>query len=213
MKRMRSRLLLSVLALLVYVQAICQADEEGFVLVKREPPFEVHERWIEFPGKTPAVTSRELKSEFTVRAKLHEIIKFIKDESQIASWQSHVSMYKIYPKTDTSHWEEYSRHDVPWPVSDQDSFLEYRLTGINENVLLITFKSRVDDRLAPVYKDVNRVELTGSWKLERVSNEVVRVTYRIQSAPVTNLPRIIVDPFIRNNLLASMRSMTEMVEK
>ncbi|HZY81756.1 MAG TPA: hypothetical protein VFE50_19670 [Cyclobacteriaceae bacterium] len=201
----------------VFALSICncfaQSDEEGFTVVKSEPPFEVHERWIEYPGKTPAVTTRELKSEFTVRAKLHEIVRFIKDESQITSWQSHVSMYKIYHKNDTSYWEEYSRHDVPWPVSDQDSFLEYRVTEINENVLLIAFKSRVDDRVAPVYKDVNRVELNGSWKLERLSNDVVKVTYRIQSAPVTNLPRIIVDPFIRNNLLASMRSMSELVEK
>jgi hypothetical protein len=208
------RVFLSVLAFIIAVPAFCQNDDEGFVVVKKEPPFEVHERWVEFPGKTPPVTSRELKSEFTVRAKIYQIVAFLKDETHISEWQSHVSMYKIYHKKDTNSWDEYSRHDVPWPVSDQDSFLEYKLTEVKTGEeVLITFKSRIDHDVAPLYKDVNRVELIGSWKLEQLTSDTVKVTYRIQSAPVTNLPRLVVDPFIRNNLLSSMKSMTELVEK
>lgn len=191
-----------------------QQDPEGFIMVKSDPPFEVHERWVEFPGKKPVVTSRELKSEFITYASIYEILYLIKDEQQAKDWQSHVSEYKVYPKPDTTYWEVYSRHDVPWPVSDQDFFLEYKLTEVRPNLeLFIYFKSRVDPKMAPVNDDANRIELVGSWKLEQVSPEQARITYRIQSAVPSKLPRMIVDPVIRNNLLSSIRGLKELAEK
>jgi hypothetical protein len=190
-----------------------QRDPEGFVLVKSDPPFEVHERWVEFPGKTPAVTSRELKSEFTTYATIYEVLALIKNEDQAKAWQSHIAEYKIYHRPDTNSWDVYSRHDVPWPVSDQDFFMEYKMTEVRpDEELHINFKSRVDHKLAPVRNDANRVELIGSWKIVQMSPEQVKVTYRIQSVPGTNLPRMIIDPVIRNNILSSIKSLKELAE-
>lgn len=188
-------------------------DKDGFVLVKSEPPIELHERWVEFPDKKPAVQSRELKTEFTVKAPIHKVISVIQDESQVRAWHAHIRDYKIYRKPDTTAWEEYSCHDIPWPLSDQDTFLEYKLNEIVPgSEYFIAFKSRVDKR-APVYDNINRVELVGSWQFTLIEPNVVKVIYRVQSAPATNVPRLIVDPVIRNNLVASIRSLTEIVEK
>jgi hypothetical protein len=194
--------------------AVTGQDDEGFVLVKSDPPFEVHERWVEFPNKKPAVTSRELKSEFTVRAPIYKIINLIKDEKQVRLWQSHLLNYKIYPTSDSTSWDEYSCHDVPWPLADQDSYMEYKLKEVKAGEeYQIIFKSKVDKKIAPVRENVNRIELYGSWKFVAVSTSVVKVTYRIQSVPATSVPRMIVDPVIRNNLVATVKSLTEIVEK
>lgn len=207
----------SLFAILILTSFGCFAqdnDNEGFVRVKNDPPFEVHERWVEFPGKQPAVTSRELKSEFTVNAPIHKIIRIIRDESQVNLWQSNIRSFKIYQKADTSMWDEYSCRNVPWPLEDQDSFMEYQLKEIRPNEeYLIIFKSRVDDQVAPVNEDINRIELTGSWRFVVTSPGVVRVTYRIQSVPATSVPRMILDPVVRNNLVATIKSLTEIVEK
>lgn len=197
----------------VAVEGFAQ-DPEGFVLVKSDPPFEVHERWIEFPGKKPAVTSRELKSETTINATIYKILALLKDESQVKEWQSHLAEFKVYPKQDTTSWDVYSRHDVPWPVSDQDSFMEYKLIEVKPGYeFLVSFRSRVDHNIAPEHEDISRIELVGSWKLVQISPQTVKVTYRIQSAPKGNLPRMIIDPVIRNNLLSSIRSLKEIAEK
>lgn len=210
---MKSYILVALFLVSVSVSAFGQ-DAEGFVLVKSDPPFEVHERWVEFPGKKPVVTSRELKSETTINATIYEILALLKDEKQVKNWQSHLAEYKVYLKDDTTSWDVYSRHDVPWPVSDQDSFMEYKLTEIKPGQeLFISFKSRVDQNVAPVNEDISRIELIGSWKLVQVSPGIVKVTYRIQSAPKGNLPRMIIDPVIRNNLLSSIRSLKEVAEK
>jgi hypothetical protein len=208
---MKGILLISFLA--ISLAAVGQ-DDEGFVLVKSDPPIQIHERWVEFPNKKPAVTSRELKSEFIVNAPVHKVISIIRDEKQVRLWQSHILNYKIYPKADSTSWDEYSCHDVPWPLSDQDSYMEYKLKEVKAGEeYQIVFKSKVDKKIAPIKDNVNRIELHGSWKLIVTAPGVVKITYRIQSAPATNVPRMIVDPVIRNNLVAMARSLTEIVEK
>jgi hypothetical protein len=205
--------LLPIVFVSLSLSAIAQ-DTEGFVLVRSEPPIELHERWIEFPNQASGSTSRELKTEFTVNASLHAIMNIIKDESVVKEWHAHLAEYKIYPKSDTTTWEEYSRHDIPWPLNDQDTFLEYKLREIVPGAeYFVVFKSKVDKRV-PVYEDVHRIELVGSWRFIQIHPGVVKVIYRVQSAPgSTSVPRMIIDPVIRNNLLSSIKSLTEIVEK
>lgn len=204
--------ILPILFSVITLPALCQ-DNEGFVLVKSDPPIEVHERWVEFPNKKPVVTSRELKTEFIVNAPIPKIIAIIKDESKVKTWQGHVSKYKIYLKSDST-WDEYSCHDIPWPLSDQDSFMEYKLVEIiPDQEYVVNFKSRVDKKIAPVYSNISRIELVGSWRFVLTAPNVVRVTYRVQSAPTTHIPRMIVDPVVRNNLVETVKSLTEIAEK
>lgn len=190
-----------------------QDNNEGFVLVKKADAVEVHERWIEFPGKQPAIKSRELKSQVTINASMYELLALLKDESQIYAWQTNVSKYKIYLKEDTASWHEYSRYKIPWPLDDQDSFMEYNVSEVRPGQELhINFQSKVDHSRAPLYTDVNRIELIGSWRFEQIAPDVVRVTYRIQSVPIGNFPRMIVDPVIRNNLLSTVKSLKDLIE-
>ncbi len=183
-----------------------------FELVKQDSPIFVHERWITFPGKVPAVKAREVKGEFLINTSLYTILKLLKDESKIKIWQKHVSDFKVYPQPDTTWWLEYSYHDIPWPVSDQDHFLKYVLTEqIPGKKLFITFESVVNDKLAPVEDGVTRMELAGSWALEQVNAEHVKVTYRILSMP-SHIPRMFTDPVIRSNLMSTIKALTKLAE-
>jgi hypothetical protein len=184
---------------------------EGFALVKRDGEIAIYERWIIFPDSKPAQEAREVKGEFTVRASMYKIIHLIRDESKIRVWQKHVSEFKVYIQPDTLFWLEYSYHDIPWPVSDQDHFLEYHL---NERIpgqeLFLTFKSRLDPR-APERKGVTRMVLSGSWQLEEVHPDRTKITYRILSMPI-GIPRLFTDPVIRSNLMSTMERLVELAE-
>jgi hypothetical protein len=191
-----------------------QKDAEGFALVFSDPSISIYERWVEFPNKKPVIVSREFKSEFSVNTSIHKIINLIKDEAQVKLWQAHLRSYKIYAGKDTTVWDEYSCHDIPWPLSDQDSFLEYKLSEvIPGKEYAVDFKSAINQKVAPLNDDIHRIELVGRWRFVLISPGVVRVTYRIQSAPATSLPRMIIDPVVRNNLVASIKSLTEIAEK
>ena len=183
-----------------------------FEQVKQDSPIFVHERWITFPGKIPAVKAREVKSEFLIQASIYTILKLLKDESKIKIWQKHVSDFEVYLQADTTFWLEYSYHDIPWPVSDQDHFLKYVLTEqVPGKKLFITFESVVNDKLAPVENGVTRMELAGSWTLEQVNPKHVKVTYRILSMP-SHIPRMFTDPVIRSNLMSTIKALTKLAE-
>ncbi|HMR57671.1 MAG TPA: hypothetical protein PLM56_09335 [Cyclobacteriaceae bacterium] len=188
-------------------------DTEKFVLVKQDSPIFVHERWITFPGKVPAVKAREVKGEFLINASMYTILSLLKDESKIKIWQKHVTEFKVYPQPDTTYWLEYSYHDIPWPVSDQDHFLQYDLQErVADKELFITFQSVVNPKLGPVKDGVTRMELAGSWTLEQITPNQVKVTYRILSMP-SHIPRMFTDPVIRSNLMSTIKALTKLAAK
>lgn len=190
-----------------------QEDAEGFQLLRKEDRITTYERWLFFPGSNPPVRAREVKGEFFINSSIYEILSILKNEETIQVWQKHVSKFKVYKKPDTTLWHEYSYHDIPWPVSDQDHFLEYRLTEKKPNeVFFITFKSVKNETLAPVDEDVTRMELAGSWELAQVSPKEVKVTYRIFSMPI-GIPRMFTDPVIRSNLMSTIKALTKLAEE
>jgi hypothetical protein len=184
---------------------------DDFELVRADENIRVYERWVTFPESDPPVTAREVKSEFYVRGKIADALSLIRDESQIGAWQKHVSEFSVYPQSD-SVWFEYSYHDIPWPVSDQDHFLEYKVQDPPvANGTFVTFQSVANKTLAPDRKGASRMTLAGSWYFEKTPQGTIRITYRILSMP-GNLPRFVTDPVIRNNLMSTVKSYIGIME-
>jgi hypothetical protein len=183
---------------------------EGFTLVKERNEISIYERWIYFPKSDPPVEAREVKGVFYIKSTIDKGLALLQNENKIEAWQSHVSKFKVYPQTDST-WYEYSYHDIPWPVSDQDHFLIYE---IEENIpgekLFITFESFEHPTLAPVDEDATRMRLSGSWLFEKKVGKM-KVTYRILSMP-SGIPRIFTDPVIRNNMMSTITSYIEILE-
>lgn len=187
-------------------------DNEGFALVKQRDSISIYERWIMFPNAEPPVKAREVKGEFFYNNSIYAGLALIKDEKKIKKWQDHVSEFQVYLQSDTTVWLEYSYHDIPWPVSDQDHLLEYRLVCRRPGrELFIAFESRANPRLAPVREDVTRMILSGSWTLEQVRPGLSKATYRILSKPL-NIPKFITDPIIRNNMMTTIEEFIVIME-
>ncbi len=192
------------LSFLFYALLLQAQDKEGFVLVKKDGAIAIYERWITYPSSNPPTKAREVKGEFFYNNTIYAGLHLLQNESKIKEWQSHVSEFKVYPLRDTSTWHEYSYHDIPWPVSDQDHFMEYKLSERNANrTLFVSFNSKVNETLAPVRKGVTRMKLSGSWTFEQISTNKVKVTYRILSMPI-GIPKIFTDPIIRSNIMTTI---------
>lgn len=183
---------------------------DGFELVRHEDSIVVYERWVTFPKSNPPISAREVKSEFFIRGNMQDALSLIQDESQIGVWQKHVSEFKVYRQSD-SVWHEYSYHDIPWPVSDQDHFLQYTIQESPHGGLFILFESVPNEKLAPPRKGVSRMTLSGSWYFEELGPGKIKATYRILSMP-GNVPRFVTDPVIRNNLMSTVRAYISILE-
>jgi hypothetical protein len=211
----------SVLPALLLCLSVCAAvtplvaqneDDSDFVLVREDHPITLHERWINYPGKQPAILSREVKSEFLVNASIYKILAIIQDESQIRNWQRNVEKFKIYRKADSTCWDEYTYHDAPWPVSDQDHYLTYKLVETKPGEeIQIRFESASNESV-PIYDGVTRLVLNGSWLMQQLGPGKAKVVYRVQSVP-SGAPRLLTDPVVRSNLMSSIKSLKELAEK
>lgn len=187
-------------------------DKEGFDLVKKDGTTAIYERWITFPNSDPPIEAREVKGEFYFNNTIFAGLNLIQDEKRIKQWQKHVSEFKVYPQRDTMSWLEYSYHDIPWPVSDQDHLLKYTIEEmVPGKLLFLTFESRENDTLAPVRKGVTRMELSGSWTWEEISPGKVKATYRILSKPI-GIPKWLTDPIIRSNIMTTIEEYVALLE-
>jgi len=193
---------------LMWAQSADDASE--FQLVKRTGDISLYERWMEIPGDETK-QGREVKSVFYYKNSVQAGLRLLKDQSKAMKWQDHVSEFKIFLQHDSTVWHEYSYHDVPWPVSDQDHFMEYRIVSGAPRSMLISFKSKVNDELAPEREGVTRIVLKGSWLLEQIETNRVKVTYRVFSMPI-NIPRMITDPIIRTNMVSTIEDFIAQVE-
>lgn len=187
-------------------------DKEGFVLVKKDGAISIFERWIIFPKSEPPIEAREVKGEFFFNSNMFDGLNLLQNERKIQEWQKHVSEFKVYPQNDTTTWLEYSYHDIPWPVSDQDHVLQYKIDQVipGESVFL-TFESLENHTLAPVRKGVTRMILSGSWKFEQVGPYKTKVTYRILSKPI-GIPKWLTDPIIRSNIMTTIERYVALLE-
>jgi hypothetical protein len=191
---------------------ILAQDKEGFVLLKKENQISIFERWVTFPKTKPPVKAREVKGEFTVNNTIYAALALVKNETKIKIWQSHVSEFKVFLQLDTTYWYEYSYHDIPWPVSDQDHFLVYKLNVVVPGKeLMVTFESKTNATLAPLREDADRMALAGSWRFEKLSSHKTKVTYRIISMP-SSIPKFFTDPVIRRNMMNTIRSYIDILE-
>ena len=186
-------------------------DKEGFVLVKQSGTTSVYERWIIFPKSDPPIKAREVKGIFFYHNTIGAGMNLIQDEKKIKEWQKHVSEFKVFPQSDTISWLEYSYHDIPWPVSDQDHFLKYTIEEYKPERIFVTFESRKNEMLAPVRKGVTRMQLSGSWTWERVSAYETKTSYRILSMPI-GIPKWLTDPIIRNNIMTTIEEYIALLE-
>ncbi|HYF70227.1 MAG TPA: hypothetical protein VD884_18940 [Ohtaekwangia sp.] len=199
------------LVLLSFYTAAAQSKED-FTLVKKDGNISIYERWITFPKSDPPIDAREVKGEFYFNNTIYAGIKLLQNEAVVKQWQNHVSEFKVYPLKDTTTWLEYSYHDIPWPVSDQDHFLAYKIVSIKNGKVFIAFESKVDEKRAPLRKSVTRMDLSGSWTFEQITPTKVKATYRILSRPL-NIPKWLTDPIIRNNMMTTIKEFITLIEK
>jgi hypothetical protein len=189
-----------------------QGRSQEFVLVKEKGNIFIYERWITFPKSNPPIDAREVKGEFYYNNSIEEGVRLLQDEQRIYEWQSHVSEFRVYKTTDTTWWDEYSYHDIPWPVSDQDHMFRYWMSRNENGDIFISFETIADEKRAPTKKGVTRMKLSGSWTFEKVGVNRTKAIYRILSMPM-NIPKFLTDPIIRNNMMTTIEEFVMLMEK
>lgn len=202
-------ILTALILLLLHLPAESQPTEEGFEIVRQDEKITLYERWAPFPGTS--VNARQVKGVFEVGVSLTEMYNAIHNEQKIKSWQENIIEYKFIPITDTT-WVIYSLTEIPWPLSNQDYLLSYRLVKKDEKQIAVSFEHNSNIDIMAIRKDADRTPTIGSWLLEKISDQRTKVTYTVVSMPV-DYPRFVTDRIVRNNLMSTINKLIVVVEK
>jgi hypothetical protein len=191
------------------LSAQAQPVEDGFEIVRQDAKITLYERWTPFPGTS--IKARQVKGVFEVGVTLTDMYNTIHNEQEIKSWQSNIIEYKFIPISDTT-WVIYSLTEIPWPLSNQDYLLSYRLVTKNEKQIVVSFEHNANVEIMAIRNDADRTPTVGSWLLEKISDQRTRVTYTVASMPV-DYPRFITDRIVRNNLMSTINKLIAVAEK
>lgn len=184
-----------------------QNDSSGFLLVKKAKGIELYEKWHEVATNR---MTREVKVVYSMNATIESAAALIENENKATQWNKSSSMYKIIPKDENS-WVSYIQYNLPWPMDNQDCVLEYSVSSLKENHIIIDFKSIVHE-IFPTSNNVVRItDIKGKWIFRETTTGTV-VEYSITTMPSPTLPRWVTDPLVRNNLIDTMDEFRNILE-
>jgi uncharacterized protein YndB with AHSA1/START domain len=205
------RLIRIFLLLLVSCYAYSQtpSSKEDYEIVRQDERIFLYERWADFPGTS--TKARGIKVVFSVAATPDKMMSMVTEEAKLKEWQKNLTEFKRHPKNDTA-WHVYTWYKMPWPLTDQDYYANYKVTERTPNRIVITFSPATNDKVAPVRDKINRMKAYGKWVFEKTTSGKTKVTYIITGEPV-KIPRSVTDNIVRNNFMSTINDLIAVVEK
>ena len=189
-----------------YAQA---ADNQAYTFIGKEDNISLYQRWVISENNQKV---RELKAFFYIQSDFQSIEQVLKNQSLGKQWNTHASIYKIDKTGMHNEWLNYIRYDLPWPLNDQDCYLQYTSKVMDNHTIEIRFQS-IKNSQHPILKGVGRISgVKGKWVLKKVRNNKLKVVYTITSDPSFTIPRWLSDPIVHKNLIATLSNFRSEVE-
>ena len=197
--------MLRYLLVLVFSFFLVEALGQEFRFVKKENGISLYERTVLHHGKK----TRELKTEFIVKASYQAVRTMIIRPSNAKKWSQHVTKYEVFDLHPNS-WNIYIRYGLTWPLNDQDCVIAYEVVKEVGNYHELVFESTENARY-PIFKNVSRIqEIYGRWMITEQEG-YCSISYTVLSSKKTNFPQYITDPIIRNNVLKSFSKFKQLL--
>jgi hypothetical protein len=194
------------LLMVVFFTTSCLAED--FIFIKKQNGIRLYERELFYQDKKV----REVKAEFLLNAKPEDVIRLIKDEKRISNWNKRIDKFQVINSPQSSTWMAYTRFDLPFPFDDQETLLLYNVAEKQQESWNIQFSSTTSKSF-PQTRNISRVNhVKGSWLLENAGDNRLKITYCILSERKEEIPKVISDPIIRDNLLSSLHRMKTILE-
>ncbi|MDH5599356.1 MAG: hypothetical protein OEY34_09535 [Cyclobacteriaceae bacterium] len=188
---------------------ISYSTDPSFELVKSNDGIHLYERWIVLDNNTPA---RELRVNCTSdKTTLSKALGQLRKSEDLLEWNKGAKKATNLHKSAES-WIAHIIYDIPWPFSDQDCVLEYNIDEYTETSIVVSFFN-ISSNHFPEDEDITRMPyVVGKWVFSH-SSKGVNIEFYITTQPSGLLPRWVSDPIVRNNLISTIKSYNEILEK
>lgn len=184
--------------------------EKDFKFIKNEKHISLSGREINLKDGR---TTRELKAEFLINANIQKVVSAVKSDKLSRQWMQEIEEYSIISRESDNKWKAYIQYKIPWPLSNQDCIIGYNCI-VSDNGNTYVIKMTGLPSYLPKKEGVERIaHLSGSWTINRVTDQTCRVIYTIYTEQKPRFPRWATDPIVQQNLINTMSSLKELMER
>lgn len=128
------------------------------------------------------------KAEMEIKASVQDVVKLLKDIEHYDRIFPDMAESKLLKMEGDSTQIQYTRTDVPWPVSDRDGIYKMTFREDKKTGGVSTFARSVPDYL-PEKEDAVRIQAsTSSWRIYPVAEGKIHVEYEVQADPGGSIP-------------------------
>lgn len=182
-------------------------DKTEWNLAKKADGISLYYRWI---TEGDSIRTREMKTEFTIDAKIPEIISLFSDAESYKSWAAGIKKCKI-EKTSDSVWITHTVMNYPWPFKQKDLVTRHSLKYNDLNAC-------IEIEAAPeLFSEIEGIErmknYRGTWHFYTDKNGMTVVDCRLVSSTKPMFPRFIQDPVVQKILIGSFVDLKRLSEK
>lgn len=150
---------------------------------------------------------RAVKAECTVNATLSQMAALLSDIGRHNEWVYSVKSARILQVISPAEFIYYSEVDAPWPCSNRDFVINFKMAQPSPGVL--TIDSHVETGIYPEQPGIVRVKYSVThWNITAV-NDSVKVEYTIRFDPGGSVPAWIVNMFISDGPYKTFKKMKE----
>jgi hypothetical protein len=155
---------------------------------------------------------QEFKGEVTVNSNLSGILELIDSVSEYPKWMKNCIESARLKKINESSGYTYYVIKAPWPVSDRDACIYYKVTqDTNTRILTISLKA-VKDYLPQKSGRVRIPSLQGSWQLIPIAKGVTKIIYQVHCDIGGIIPAIIINAYITETPFSNLSHIKKIVE-
>lgn len=154
----------------------------------------------------------ELKTELTVNAPLNAVIAVITDADNYSKWIYSCTSSAILKKVSETDQYQYQVNDVPYPFSDRDIVIHFKIWQDPETKKVFTSSTGVPDYIAEKDGLVRVPTFIGGYEITALSENEVKIMYQVRLDPGGNIPDWMVNLFIVKGPYESTKKLRERVE-
>jgi len=138
-------------------------------------------------------------------------IALLQDVKRANEWVFNCKAMDLIEELSSTNAIYYTVTSMPWPVKNRDSISETTITqNPDTGAVLVTMSARND--IFPVNDDHIRVtEFEGTWLIEPLEGNSIRVTYEAHADPGGALPSWLVNSFVVEAPLNTLREFRKVV--
>ena len=156
---------------------------------------------------------KEYKGEMLVKSSLSCLVSLLDDVANQKNWLYNITESKRLKTISKTEGVNYFVQTVPWPVTDRDMIVKYKLSQDQKTKVVLIEMSGVKDYIAEKEGKVRVPSMVGKWEFTPLGKGIIKVVYQMHSETGGSVPASIANASCVDIPFNTLKNMKKEIEK